>query len=230
EEVHVWRVALDDPGGNLRDASRVLSPDELRRAERLQFEKDRLAFAIGRSALRTILGRLIGEEPGRLSFEYGPSGKPALATPRQVRALEFNVSHSHGLALVAVSWSRCLGVDVEQVRELDGYAEIVGRFFSAREREAFAGIADQTKREAFFRGWVRKEAVLKAKGAGMSLPLDSFDVSLSPGEPAKLLHMEGPPGEAERWSLADLDPATGFVAALAVEGGGWQLVVRDFAG
>ncbi|HEV3021672.1 MAG TPA: 4'-phosphopantetheinyl transferase superfamily protein, partial [Pirellulales bacterium] len=164
EEVHVWRVALDDPGGNLRDASRVLSPDELRRAERLQFEKDRLAFAIGRSALRTILGRLIGEEPGRLSFEYGPSGKPALATPRQVRALEFNVSHSHGLALVAVSWSRCLGVDVEQVRELDGYAEIVGRFFSTRERETFAQIADQANSEAFFRGWVRKEAVLKAKG------------------------------------------------------------------
>jgi 4'-phosphopantetheinyl transferase len=228
EEVHVWRVALDDPRSDYREASCVLSSDERDRAERYHFEKDRLGFALCRSALRTILGGLVGEEPSRLSFEYGASGKPALATPWRQQRHEFNVSHSHGLALIAVSCGRCLGVDVEQVRHLDDCNEIVGRFFSEREREDFARVAEHAKSEAFFRGWVRKEAVLKAKGTGMSLPLDSFDVSLLPGEGARLLRMEGPPGEIDRWSLADLDPARGFVGALAVEGSGWRLIVSDF--
>jgi len=228
DEVHVWRVALDRPEAGARRCFHVLSADELVRVERLHFEQDRFRFAAGRSALRTILGRILGEAPARLAFEYAENGKPRLAHRQSKGQLEFNVSHSHSLALVAVARSRRVGVDVEQVRELADMGEIVERFFSRQERAAFAEIDHDQRTVAFFRGWVRKEAVLKVIGAGMSLPLDSFDVELTPGEPAKLLRIEGPPGEAQRWKLADLNPAPGFVGALAVEGAGWRLVEREF--
>ncbi len=228
DEVHVWRVALDRPEADARRCFQVLSADELLRVERLHVEQDRLRFAAGRSALRTILGRIPGEGPARLEFEYAENGKPRLANREIKDQLEFNVSHSHSLALVAVAWSRRVGVDVEQVREMADFGEIVERFFSQHERAAFAKIEHDQRTEAFFRGWVRKEAVLKVTGAGMSLPLDSFDVAITPGEPAKLLRIEGPPDEAQRWKLLDMNPAPGFVGALAVEGAGWRLVEREF--
>ncbi|HUY34483.1 MAG TPA: 4'-phosphopantetheinyl transferase superfamily protein [Pirellulales bacterium] len=230
DEVHVWRVTLDRPEADARRCFDLLSTDELLRAERLYSEQDRFRFAAGRSALRSILGRLLDEDPRRLVFEYAENGKPGLANREVKDKLQFNVSHSHGLALIAAAWSRPVGVDVEQVREMADFGEIVERFFSRHERAAFAEIAPDLKADAFFRGWVRKEAVLKVIGAGMSLPLDSFDVEMTPGQPARLLRIEGPPDEARRWSLADLNPAPGFVASLAVEGAGWRLVGRDFGG
>jgi len=230
DEVHVWRVTLDRPEADARRCFQLLSADELQRVERLHAEQDRFRFAAGRAALRTILGRILDEGPARLVFEYAKNGKPRLAHRQLRNQLEFNVSHSHSLALVAVAWSRRVGVDVEQVRELADLGEIVERFFSRHERAAFAKIEHDQRTEAFFRGWVRKEAVLKVIGAGMSLPLDSFDVAITPGEPAALLRFDQLPNEAQQWKLMDLNPAPDFVGALAVEGTGWRLVEREFRG
>lgn len=228
DEVHVWRVELDRPQAEFRRLFGVLSADEVCRATRFHFDQDRNRFAVCRWALRTIVGRLLGEEPSALAFEYSEHGKPDLVAPQNSIALQFNVSHSQGLALIAAARSRRLGVDVEQVREMADLGEIVERFFSPNERAAFAAIGGALKTEAFFRGWVRKESVIKAVGAGMSLPLDSFDVSISPGEPARIQRIETTQGATERWTLVDLDPMPGFVGALAVEGGPWQLVRRLF--
>jgi 4'-phosphopantetheinyl transferase len=205
----------------------VLSADERARADQFRFDRDRRRFIAARRGLRVILGRLLSAEPDLLVFAYSASGKPALGGKWATRGIEFNLSHSHGLALIAVCRSRTLGVDLEHVRALPDMSDIVERFFSSNEQAAFSQLAATEKTEAFFRGWVRKEALLKAKGTGMSVPLASFDVSLRPGEPAKLLHFNGLPKEADRWSLVDLDPAPEFVGALAVEGGDRRLVRHE---
>jgi 4'-phosphopantetheinyl transferase len=219
DEVHVWRIALDPPPSLAGRFEAVLSPDERARADRFRMARDRARFVVGRGWLRTILGRYLGAEPGRLAFRYGPQGKPALEGDDMAR---FNLAHSHDLALLAVAEGRELGIDLEQIRPMADAERIIERFFSMRERAAFLGLPGPDRPVAFFRGWTRKEAYLKAIGLGFSMPLDRFDVTLAPGEPARLLHVEGRPEEPGRWTLHDLDPGPGFLAALAVEGTGWR--------
>lgn len=222
-DVHVWRVYLDQPAQRLQQLAQTLSADELTKAERFYFERDRKHFIVGRGFLRSILGRYLDIEPGRLQFCYGSHGKPALAeTPGRI-ILRFNLSHSQGLALYAVTCDREIGVDLEYIRPMPEAEQIVKRFFSAREHSVFCSIPPSQKHEAFFHCWTRKEAYLKAIGDGLAHSLDRIEVSLAPGEPAKLLSIEGSPQKAARWSLQELKPAPGYVAAIAVEGSAWRL-------
>jgi 4'-phosphopantetheinyl transferase len=133
--------------------------------------------------------------------------------------LRFNASHSNALALYAVAREREVGIDLEFVREDFAGFEIAERFFSPREVSALRALPEGERVEAFFDCWVRKEAYIKARGEGLSHPLHTFTVSLTPGEPAALLHTEGDSREAARWSLVGLYPCEGYRAALASEGG-----------
>jgi 4'-phosphopantetheinyl transferase len=163
-----------------------------------------------------------------MRFAYGPKGKPDLAPGSAVGGIRFNVAHAGGLALVAVTRGREVGVDLEQVRDVDveGIAE---RFFSAREVAALRRLPPAIRAEAFFRCWTRKEAYVKATGDGLSAGLEQFDVSLLPGDPAAMLAHRGDPSEVGRWSLRDLAPAPGYVGALAVEGRGYRARWRDWS-
>jgi 4'-phosphopantetheinyl transferase len=218
DEVHVWRIALEPPEAVVSQLATVLAADEQARAARFLAPIHRTRFQVGRALLRTILGRYLSIEPARLEFNYGPQGKPSLAGD-----VRFNLAHSKDLALLAVTQAREIGVDIEALRPLDDAERIVARFFSAREQAAFFRVAPELRQEAFFRGWVRKEAYIKAIGKGLSLPLGDFDVTLAPGEPPRLLHVEGQPREPERWSLAEIDPGPGFMGAVAIDGTGWRL-------
>jgi 4'-phosphopantetheinyl transferase len=169
--------------------------------------------------LRAILGGYLNQGPECLSFCYNSQGKPALDGD----AIRFNVSHSHGVALYAVTRGREVGIDIEHIRFDLAVAEIAERFFSRREVVMLRALPAEVQRQAFFLCWTRKEAYIKARGEGLSLPLDQFDVSLAPGEPAAVLGTQRDPSEASRWSLQELTPAPGYVAALAVEGHGWRL-------
>jgi 4'-phosphopantetheinyl transferase len=198
-----------------------LSADELARAKRLRLPADRHRFIASRGALRQILSGYLNTEAQRLRFRYGPHGKPSLAGPAEPCPLEqpplhFSLSHSADLALVAVSRGRRVGVDVERVCA-DVSSEVVARCFSRREQDELQSLPAHIQHLAFFDCWTRKEAYLKARGEGLSIPLHRFDVSLAPGQPARLLHSAGDPDECSRWSLADLRPGPGFVATLAVE-------------
>jgi 4'-phosphopantetheinyl transferase len=133
------------------------------------------------------------------------------------------VTHSHGVALYAVTRGREVGIDLERIRSDLAVTEIAGRFFSRQEVAMLRALPTEEQREAFFRCWTRKEACLKARGEGLSLPLDQVDVSLAPGEPDAVPGTERNPSEASRWSLQELIPAPGYAAALAVEGHGWRL-------
>jgi 4'-phosphopantetheinyl transferase len=166
--------------------------------------------------LRTILGRYLDRHPNQLRFQYTSYGKPTLSTGAGI--LSFNLSHSHDLALYAVTQEREIGVDVEFIRENINLLGIAKRFFSAREYSQLQALPQSCQLQTFFDCWTRKEAFIKAKGDGFSLPLDQFDVSITPGRPAALLRTKWDPNEAALWSLEALKSAPGYTAALAVEG------------
>ncbi|HEX8500631.1 MAG TPA: 4'-phosphopantetheinyl transferase superfamily protein [Pyrinomonadaceae bacterium] len=218
DEVHVWRVSLDQDGAALGELSALLAEDELQRAGRFHFRKDHDRFVAARGALRDILGRYTGLAPRLLRFVYEERGKPALSPETCDRPLRFNLAHSHGLALCAVTLGRAVGVDLELVQEEFAGMEIAERFFAPREVAALRALAPGERATAFFDCWTRKEAYIKARGEGLSHPLHSFAVSLAPGEPAALLCTDDDPAEAASWSLLALSPGGPYRAALAVEG------------
>jgi 4'-phosphopantetheinyl transferase len=207
----------------LRHLRRTLTSEEQERADRFHFERDRRRYVGSHGVLRDILSRYVGVEPGQLRFQHGPHGKPALAEAPGGQELGFNLTHSHRLALCAVTRGREAGIDLEYMRS--GFSEdrIAEQFFSPGEIEELRALPQEAKREAFFSCWTRKEAYLKAMGEGLLSPLDQFSVSLTPGEPAVLRSVAGDPSETVRWSLRALTPGPGYAAALVVEGRSWQL-------
>jgi 4'-phosphopantetheinyl transferase len=214
---------LDRAEPVVRRLLKTLAPDERSRAERFYFQVDRDHFIVARGILRAILSRYLETEPEQLRFYYASHGKPELAKEFDRHGVRFNISHSQGLALFAITRDREVGVDLEAIRPGIAGEKIAERFFSPREVRVLRAPPGDLQDEAFFNCWTRKEAYIKAKGEGLSMPLDTFDVSLVPGEPAALLNTKADPQEASRWSLRELFPAPGFAAAVAVEGKDWQL-------
>ncbi len=221
EEVHVWYAFLDQSESRSQQLEATLSNEEQSRAARFHFQKDREHFIVARGVLRDILGRYLSREPEKFSFRYNEYGKPMLA--EDSKQLRFNVSHSGGIALYAVTCEREVGIDVEQIRPDFAETSIAKRFFSPAEVAEFCDLGIHEKKEAFFCCWTRKEAFIKATGQGISFGLDNFDVTLVPDQPAALLSIKGDIEEALRWSLRNLDIKPGYKAALAVEGQDWQL-------
>jgi 4'-phosphopantetheinyl transferase len=212
DEVHVWRLRLDRSPEEFRD---LLETDELARANRFYFEKDRKHFVVARGFLRVLLGRYLQAEPNQLQFSYGAWGKPALDGEFRESRLRFNMSHSYGVALYAVTEDREIGIDVEHVRPDFASDDVARRFFSPFEVGALCELPDDDRVAAFFRCWSRKEAYIKATGRGLSQPLDGFDVTLGSPENVALLRTDD--GSHERWQLADIAVGPGYAGALAVE-------------
>ncbi len=213
--VDVWRARLDLAPPCIEELARTLAPDEAERAERYYFTRDRARFIAARGLLRRILALYTRREPAALRFAYGARGKPSLAEPDV--GLEFNLAHSHGLALLAVARGRAVGIDVEYVRAELAAERIAERFFSTDEAAALRTLPREEQSAAFFRCWARKEALLKGWGQGLAFGLDRFTVSCG-AEQAVVLATPFEPAEAARWSLYPLEPGPGYVGALAVEG------------
>lgn len=218
DEIHVWCASLGLEPGVLRELSAILAAEERSRAARLRFPRDRDSFIAARGILRKLLGIYLNRPPAELRFGYGPRGKPLLRTPVPNRSVRFNVSHSHGLALYAFTYDREVGIDVELIRPDVGVDELAERFFSPREAAQLRALPPESRPGGFFVCWTQKEAYVKARSDGLQIPLDSFDVSLTPGDPAELRS-----SDSERWSMRSFQPAPGFVAAVVGEGRGWQL-------
>ena len=221
-EVHVWRAQLELPSSQVQSLRVILTDDELERADRFSIEIDRQRFIAARGTLRSILSRYINIDPGYLRFNYNQYGKPFLAPEFSSYRLNFNLSHSGSMALYAITRNMEIGVDVERVRSDFEYEEIANRFFSVNEVAILRTIPTEKKLEAFYNCWTRKEAYIKAHGKGLSLPLDSFVVSFAPWEPPMLLITKDEPQERSLWTLLDLKPGLGYMAALAVKGIGYR--------
>ena len=223
DAVHVWRASLHVSASYLHILESTLTADERARAERFYFQKHREHFIAGRGLLRNILSRYLDREPDQLRFCYNSYGKPALTEEAGAEGLCFNLSHSHGIALYAVTCDREIGIDIEYFRPEVETEKLAERFFSPREGVVLRALPEHLRKEGFFNCWTRKEAYIKAEGKGLAIPLNAFDVSLTPGEPAKLLRTQKHPQEASRWSLQALNPEPGYTAALAVKGHDWEL-------
>jgi 4'-phosphopantetheinyl transferase len=210
----VWHWPLDVSALEVRELRRLLSPDEQQRAERYRFDQHRNEFILTRSVLRMLLASYTAQPPESLSFDYSAQGKPALRNgPRDLR---FNVSHSEGLAVLALVREREIGVDAEKIRPQPDAQKLAKRFFSPQEQRFLEKLSGDELQRAFFRCWTRKEAYIKAKGEGLSIPLHAFDVSLEGDQPAALVGTRPDPTEAGRWTLYDLAVGQGYSAALAV--------------
>jgi 4'-phosphopantetheinyl transferase len=227
DEVHVWTASRDAPDEAIEAFRRLLNDDERRRADRFAFAHDRTRFAVSRGVLRVILGRYLDRAPESLGFVVNVHGKPALDAKSNVDPpIRFNLAHSGPWVVYAVTMAREIGVDIERIRpEFGGFA-IAERYFAPGEIATLRGLPEDARSLAFFHGWTRKEAYIKAKGKGLALPLDEFEVAIDPSQPAGLLATLPDPKEASRWSLVEIPAEPGFVAALCVEGKGWTLTQR----
>ncbi len=212
-ETRLWCVGLEATLKALERLEAVLDPEEILRANRFRFAEHRRAFVIARGLLRCLLAQFSGTAAHQVRFSYGPRGKPAFQSDRGLR---FNVSHSGDLVLYAFALDRELGVDIEKHRNMSDLIGVAERFFAPAEVSNLLSLPPAERPAAFFRCWTRKESFVKAMGDGLYLPLDSFQVSLQPDEPAAIVQVSG--CQESRWRLADVTPAEGYSAALVTEG------------
>jgi 4'-phosphopantetheinyl transferase len=227
DELHVWRASLARTPSELTRLWGWLSVDERERARRFRFERDRSRYVAGRGLLRLLLSSYLDRAPEALEFDYGEFQKPRL---RGDSALQFNLSHSGPLALFAFSPSEEVGIDVELDDGDFARERIAERFFSPAEVSDLRALPGAFQPRAFLTCWTRKEAFIKARGDGMSLPLDSFDVSLRPSSRAAVLRTAWSSSEPDRWWMHDLsDPDGGYIAAAAMRGGGRRVIRRRVA-
>lgn len=222
DEVHVWRASLAVDPSALRHLKSTLAQNELERAERFIFDPDRDHFIAARGILRDVLGRYLQCAPQTIDFVYGTRGKPAISSAGSRHPLRFNLSHSHGLAVIGIARERELGIDVEMIRPDFASEEIAKRYFSAKEIDELSGLPVELQTEGFFLCWTRKEAYIKATGEGLHIPLDSFDVSLAFDRPATLSS-----ADESRWRIESFVPSVAselrYAAAVVAEGKDWTV-------
>ncbi|HLI19679.1 MAG TPA: 4'-phosphopantetheinyl transferase superfamily protein [Stellaceae bacterium] len=214
--IDVFWTDLDAAAAALPRWQALLQGEELARAARFRFDRDRDRYIARRGILRLLLSRRLGQAPNLLRFIANPYGKPALASG----GCAFNLSYSRELALYAFSDEIAVGCDVEYHDPHFLRDDIPERLFSPAERREFRRIDPEDRIAAFFDGWTRKEAFIKARGLGLALALDRFDVSLAPGDrPALYRGCEG-------WSARSISPAPLCSAAIIAEAADWRMVAR----
>lgn len=208
-------LGLNVTAGAFHASEALLSGAERDRASRFAFDSDRRRFTVARAGLRTLLAARLGVTADAVELTHAKNGKPALANAQAGSGLRFNLSHSGDVAAYAFSTGKEIGIDVEGIREIANADNIAARFFSAREIESYDTLAPIDKPLGFLNCWTRKEAFIKALGDGLSYPLDTFDVSLRPDEPAEILRVADVPGAQCGWTLHDFS-RQGLVGACVV--------------
>ena len=214
DEIQVWLIPLPDIAQYPSASAELLSVEEAARAARFIFPRDRARFIVAHAALREILGSCTGQDAKSLVIGVAEKGKPYLA---EYPHIHFNLSHSGSFAMLAVALDREVGVDIECIKPQRSTDSIAERFFAPAEVRDLLATPEDRRVAAFFACWSRKEAYIKARGLGLGIPLDSFQVSL--GENAELLAAE----DRDRWSMYALEAPDGYAAALVAEGSGWRL-------
>lgn len=219
-EVHVWLAQLN-VSSMLAHYQRLLTKEELERAQRFYFERDLLRWTIAHGVLRLLLAHYAGAEPLCIGLDKNAYGKPFILRP--ALSLHFNLSHSGDFALYAFVYQREVGIDIERMRNNVNYDELAAHVFSEGEQEILRALPPAQKYQAFYHCWTRKEAYIKARGKGLSLPLNLFDVSLLPDAPAALLASREDAREVARWSMLALPVPAGYDGTIVVEGTGWHV-------
>jgi 4'-phosphopantetheinyl transferase len=220
-EVHVWSANLAVSESQAATLQKTISAEELHRASKFHFERDRRRYIVARGILRSILASYLGTEPARIEFRYSIHGKPELAKPAG-SGLHFNVSHVDSVALYAFAIGRRIGIDVERIREDFDFEPVAERCLSLYEHAALKRMPAHERRRGFFVCWTRKEAYIKALGRGLNHPLHQFDVSVA--EPPMLLNVRGESPAPQLWDMKNVHPAPWYVGTVVAEGRGWPMV------
>lgn len=221
-EVHIWRLELNQPSSCLDKSASNLSRKERTRAASFRFETHRNRFILCHGALRTILGLYLNTEPDRLDFCYNNHGKPCLSDRFFKDQVQFNLAHSDDLAICAFAKGRNVGIDLEHVHNIPDVEELAASFFPKQESKRLQMLPSDQKTRAFFRCWTRREAYGKAKGTGLIKESNQCEALLAPEEFPCLLGKTGNGKSDRRWSAISFTPAPEYTAALVVEGHGWQ--------
>jgi 4'-phosphopantetheinyl transferase len=219
--IDVWTTILRASDDDIERFSALLSPDERARQARMLAGNVRNRFTIARATLRLLAARYLGIQPTEIEFSYGPRGKPAFAATHE--DLYFNLAHSEDVAVYAFARGHEVGIDVERLREIPDMNQIARRFFAPDECAALESLAPGDRALGFYLAWTRKEAYIKAVGDGLHIPLDSFSVTLRPGEEARLIGFDTNSKCARHWNLHHFEAASAFVGAVAYRGSRKQL-------
>ncbi len=228
-DLHVWSTPLTADPETVQRLSLLLSEDELQRAQRYLLPHLGPRFIVGRARQREILAAYLDTDPKSVQFHYSPLGKPSVGAPHDDSGLQFNVTNSADLALVAVTLGREIGVDVERIRPVDDFEGLAQRYFAAAEQATLSKLPAGDRLDGFFRCWTRKEAILKATGKGLSCPLDRVVVSLAADQPARVLSIDGDEQQAGNWFLKSMQPSDAFIAAVATTGAAPRIRTMQFS-
>jgi 4'-phosphopantetheinyl transferase len=228
-DVQIWRAWLKRPPEQVDDLMAVLSEDERAKAGRFHYAKDRSRFIAGRAILRTLLGRYLLLSPKEVALTYCQNGRPDLDKRVNTIGLQFNLSHSHELAIFAFTCGRKLGIDLEFQRWLPDLSELAASCLSQNEFEIWSNLPTSQQQGAFYLSWTQKEALLKAEGEGLSQPLNSIELVFEPDSSSHLEKIEDCSIGASEWSTTTFVPAPGYLASLFVSGSGWRLTCREYA-
>ncbi len=221
EHVDVWRISTSLRDDEVAKFVSVLSSDQRARAERMRVAEKRRQYIVAQGLTRMLLGTVLDADPEALEFDRGPKGKPYLGGAFASAGIQFNMTHTSHLALIAMTLNREVGVDIERIRENLQWEKLARRYFSPLEYRDFSTLPEGVRLRAFFTCWTRKEAVLKAIGTGLGGGLGSFDVSVDPNSPPALLDNRWNGRFHGDWTVSPLKPGEGYVATLVTERDGF---------
>ncbi|NWJ47673.1 MAG: 4'-phosphopantetheinyl transferase superfamily protein [Chloroflexi bacterium] len=222
-EVQVWKIELTQARLLLPLFNEYLTSEEIERAKRYRRIQDGERFIIARGLLRHLLGQYLNENPTKIKLSTLAHGKPALSQTTYQKPVEFNISHSGELALLAFSTEMRLGIDLEQINIAIEYSSIARNFFSVSEIRLLEELPLSEKPKYFFRLWTIKEAYLKACGKGLTFPLDQVEIVPAPSQNMVYFTIKTPTPNLQYWKVCELKPDEGYCGALAVDGNDWAL-------
>jgi 4'-phosphopantetheinyl transferase len=225
--VHVWRCELQSSHLSNMGFVGSLSTEEIEKAQRFVRESDRDRYIFAHALLRSILGTYLGCRPQKLVFGTNQYGKPFLVSPNGDNKIQFNLSHSHNMALIAVARQIAVGIDVEYIRRVSDAHEIVDRFFSTHERHFLFSLSPMDFKDAFFACWTLKESFAKGLGRGLSYPLDKLSVTFSNGRPGNIVFCDSA-SDFHSWKMFRLSPGPGYSGAVAIEAPGSEPVLFEY--
>lgn len=213
--VHLWAVVLEEFVDEVLKFRDLLSPVEQTAAQKFRFDKDRNRYVIRHGILRLIMSRYLRQPPSEIEFQLGAYGKPELRGNGACIPLFFNTSHSADIAVCAITSACPIGVDVESMREIPEIEAVAHRFFLSGETRTLMDLPADSRVQAFYACWTRKEALLKATGKGIAEDLAKVEVTLAPQDEPRVVCVSGDPGAHEQWRLQPFSPALGYVGCLA---------------
>jgi 4'-phosphopantetheinyl transferase len=221
--IDVWQSPVRLPAEQLEKYANSLSAEERQRAAKFAIPDKYEEYVVSHGLLRKSLAHVLGRAVSEFEFDYGASRKPFLKKTDASQNPVFNISHSHGQVLVAISMNRNIGVDIEKIRNNVEYEKLALRFFSAAEHAALMQLPETQRVAAFFATWTRKEAFVKAVGKGIAFGLSEFEVNIDPLESPKMLVTRWDPTDVEKWLLASIETENDYFATVASDGGQFQL-------